>query len=233
MSETHRIPPYEKLFQNNREWAASKLEKDPDYFKNLSRGQHPMYLWIGCSDSRVPANEITKTEPGEIFIHRNVANLVVHTDLNFMSVLQYAVEILKVEHIIVCGHYGCGGVLASATNASHGLIDKWLRTIKDVYRLHHQELNAITDEVARGKRLVELNVKEQVLNLYKTSIVQRAWARKQPLEVHGWIYDIETGLVHELEMDLVREWSELDDIYHLNFDDVPAPAPATTNNQGR
>ena len=166
---------------------SEKVDDDPNYFSRLSNLQTPEFLWIGCSDSRVPANEITGTEPGEIFVQRNIANMVIHTDLNLLSVLQYAVEVLEVKHIIVCGHYGCGGVKAAMGNHSLGIINKWLRNIKDVYRIHQDELEAITDEGDRVNRLVELNVQEQVMNLAKTSIIQSAWKHKKQPDIHGWV----------------------------------------------
>ena len=193
---------YARLLENNKSWVKKKLELDPDYFNKLSGGQNPEYLWIGCSDSRVPANQITGTQPGEIFVHRNIANMVIHTDMNMLSVLSYAVEVLKVKHIIVCGHYGCGGVLAAMGNKQYGLIDNWLRHIKDIYRLYETELDSIQDTAARGRRLVELNVIEQVGDLSKTSIVQNAWERNQPLHVHGWVYDIHDGIINDLGVTL-------------------------------
>lgn len=193
---------YARLLENNKSWVKKKLELDPDYFNKLSGGQNPEYLWIGCSDSRVPANQITGTQPGEIFVHRNIANMVIHTDMNMLSVLSYAVEVLKVKHIIVCGHYGCGGVLAAMGNKQYGLIDNWLRNIKDVYRLYENELDSIQNIETRGKRLVELNVMEQVGDLSKTSIVQNAWERKQPLHLHGWVYDIHDGIINDLSVTL-------------------------------
>src|SRR5689334_12043185 len=189
---------YEKLLLENKAWAAEKKEDDKDYFNRLAKLQTPEFLWIGCSDSRVPANEITNTQPGEIFVHRNVANLVVHTDLNLLSVLQYAVEVLKVKHVIVCGHYGCGGVKASMTNQSFGLIDKWLRNIKDVYRLHRDELELIENEEKRADRLCELNVIEQVMNLAKTTIIQQAWANDNRPMLHGWVYGLKDGILHNI-----------------------------------
>lgn len=191
---------YLRLLNNNKEWAAEKLREDPNAFSDLADGQKPQYLWIGCSDSRVPANEITKTNPGEIFVHRNIANMVVHSDMNMLSVLSYAVDVLKVKHIIVCGHYGCGGVLAAMSKQQFGLIDNWIRHIKDVYRLHHEELDSIIDEGERVMRFIELNVVEQVHDLGKTSIVQNAWKRQQPLHIHGWVYDIRNGLLKDLEV---------------------------------
>jgi carbonic anhydrase len=193
---------YTRLLENNKSWVKKKLELDPNYFNKLSGGQNPEYLWIGCSDSRVPANQITGTQPGEIFVHRNIANMVVHTDMNMLSVLSYAVEVLKVKHIIVCGHYGCGGVLAAMGNKQYGLIDNWLRHIKDVYRLYETELDSIQNIEDRGRRLVELNVVEQVGDLSKTSIVQNAWEREQPLHVHGWVYDIHDGIINDLGVTL-------------------------------
>ncbi|MEO7522545.1 MAG: carbonate dehydratase [Ferruginibacter sp.] len=191
---------YKKLLSNNKEWVAEQIKNDPMYFEDLAKGQSPEYLWIGCSDSRVPANQITGTKPGDIFVHRNIANMVVHNDMNLLSVLSYAVEVLKVKHIIVCGHYGCGGVLAAMGNKQYGLIDNWLRDIKDVYRLHQAELDGIKDETLRARRFVECNVMEQVFDLTKTSIIQNAWAKHQPLNIHGWVYDIHDGLIRDLEV---------------------------------
>ncbi|MFI5124050.1 MAG: carbonic anhydrase [Chitinophagales bacterium] len=187
---------YEKLLSNNRSWAAKTLEVAPDYFRNLAI-QNPEFLWIGCSDSRVPANQITGTHPGEIFVHRNVANLVIHTDVNLLSVLEYAVVHLKVKHVIVCGHYGCGGIKAAMTNHDFKqVLNMWLRNIKDVYRLHRHELEAISDPGKREDRLTELNVQEQVLHLAKTSIIQRAWQFTQSPELHGWVYGLSDGLLN-------------------------------------
>jgi carbonic anhydrase len=186
---------YQKLLEENRNWATEQVERDPEYFSRLVDIQQPEFMWIGCSDSRVPANELTGSQPGEIFVHRNVANMVVHTDLNMLSVLQYAVEVLKVKHIIVCGHYGCGGVRAAMTQTSLGLINKWLRNIKDVYRIHRDEVDAIEDETKRSNRLVELNVREQVMNLAKTSIVQSAWKKENRPDLHGWVYDLHDGII--------------------------------------
>ncbi|MBI3521331.1 MAG: carbonate dehydratase [Bacteroidetes bacterium] len=190
---------YQKLIDGNRRFALEKKTDDPEYFKKLSLGQKPDYLWIGCSDSRVPANEVTSTESGEMFVHRNIANLVVHTDLNLMSVLEYAVTVLGVKHIIVCGHYGCGGVKASMTHNSYGLVDNWLRNIKDVYQKYIVELEALTDEDKRFDRLTELNVIEQVQHLAKTKIVQGAWASGKQLAIHGWVYGLNSGLITELK----------------------------------
>ena len=203
------------LLENNKNWVASKLAIDPSYFEKLSNSQNPEYLWIGCSDSRVPANQITGTLPGDIFVHRNIANMVVHSDMNMLSVLSYAVEVLKVKHIIVCGHYGCGGVLAAMQNKQFGLIDNWLRHIKDVYRYHHKELDAIADKTQRARRFVEVNVMEQVHDLCKTSIVQNAWKNKQPLHVHGWVYDIHDGIIKDLNVSFTCT-KDLHKVYHLD-----------------
>ncbi|MFZ2900007.1 MAG: carbonic anhydrase [Saprospiraceae bacterium] len=186
---------FEKLLLENKAWAQERVHDNPEYFKRLENLQTPEFLWIGCSDSRVPANQITGTEPGEIFVHRNIANMVVHTDLNLLSVLEYAVVYLKVKHIIVCGHYGCGGVKASMNSHSYGIINKWLRNIKDVYRIHREEIDVLQDENARADRLVELNVREQVLNLAKTSIVQKAWQNEQRPDLHGWVYGLKDGIL--------------------------------------
>ena len=202
---------YQKLIQGNKLYAETKLFQDPDYFKKLSQGQKPDYLWIGCSDSRVPANEITSTQSGEIFVHRNIANLVVHTDSNLLSVLEYAVKYLEVKHIIVVGHYGCGGILTAMTNTYHGYVDNWLRNIKDVYHKHNEELEAIEDKTMRANRLTELNVIEQVKNLAKTTIVQRAWAERD-LHLHGWVYGLDTGLVKDLAI-IHNSSEDIDPIY--------------------
>jgi carbonic anhydrase len=187
---------YEKLLLENKAWASEKVQDDPEYFLRLSKIQTPEFLWIGCSDSRVPANEITNTQPGEIFVHRNIANMVIHTDVNLLSVLEYAVSHLKVKHVIVCGHYGCGGVKAAMTNHDFKqVLNMWLRNIKDVYRLHRDELHQIDNEEARFDRLVELNVQEQVLHLAKTSIIQRAWKHDQRPHLHGWVYGLKDGLI--------------------------------------
>jgi carbonic anhydrase len=186
---------YEQLLLENKAWAKEMKERDPQYFERLVNVQQPKFLWIGCSDSRVPPNEITQTQPGEIFIHRNIANMVVHTDLNLLSVLQYAVEVLKVRHVIVCGHYGCGGVKAAMTRHSYGIINKWLRNIKDVYRYHQDEIEALPTESDRLNRLIELNIREQVLNLAKTSIVQRSWKLHDIPHLHGWVYDLHDGII--------------------------------------
>ena len=207
---------YKELLKENQQWAAEKISKDPDYFERLSHLQTPEFLWIGCSDSRVPANEITGTQPGEIFVHRNVANMVVHTDLNLLTVLEYAVNQLKVKHVIVCGHYGCGGVQAAMTNHNFGIINKWLRNIKDVHRLHREEVDSIPDEEKRIDRMVELNVKEQVMNLAKTSIIQKAWKKNQFPHLHGWVYGLKDGLIKPIfEMEAS---THIDPLYE--FDDL-------------
>ncbi len=190
---------YDRLLHGNKEWAKEKLKQNPDYFKNLTKGQNPQYLWIGCSDSRVPANEITNTQSGEIFVHRNIANVVVHTDMNLLSVLYYAVEVLRVKHVIVCGHYGCGGILAALENKDQGFVNNWLRNIKEVYQKHSEELDAITSSEEKANRLVELNVIEQVHNLAKTLIVQKAWKRRE-LQVHGWVYGFDDGHIKDLNV---------------------------------
>jgi len=206
---------YKKLLENNKNWVADQLAIDPVYFEKLANSQNPEYLWIGCSDSRVPANQITGTSPGDIFVHRNIANMVIHSDMNMLSVLSYAVEVLKVKHIIVCGHYGCGGVIAAMENKQFGLIDNWLRHIKDVYRLHFKELDAIKDNKQRTDRLVELNVIEQVHDLGKTSIVQNAWKREQPLHIHGWVYDVKDGIIKDLDVNF-KGTSDLHSVFHLD-----------------
>jgi carbonic anhydrase len=207
---------YQKLLDNNKKWVESKLNQDPDFFNKLSTGQKPPVLWIGCADSRVPANEIIGAGPGEVFVHRNIANLVVHSDMNMLSVLDYAVNVLEVKHVIVCGHYGCGGVQTAMTNKHVGLIDNWIRHIKDVYRFHQDELNAIEDEKKRFDSFVDFNVVEQVLNLAKTSIVQSAWERGQNLHVHGWVYDIKDGLIKDLDITL-RDNKSLSKVYQLDL----------------
>lgn len=205
---------YKDLLAGNKMWVKEKLRQDPEFFERLSRGQNPEVLWIGCSDSRVPANEITGTKPGDVFVHRNIANVVVHSDMNMLSVLDYAVNHLKVKHVIVCGHYGCGGVKAAMTNEQYGLVDNWLRHIKDVYRLHGAELDSIADEEQRFNRFVELNVIEQVLDLSKTSIIQNAWRSRQLPMIHGWVYDLKTGVLQDLEVSL-HSGSKLPAIYNV------------------
>jgi carbonic anhydrase len=206
---------YNSLLENNKQWVSEKLSLDPDFFKKLAEGQQPPLLWIGCADSRVPANEIIGAQPGEVFVHRNIANMVLHTDMSMLSVLDYAVNVLKVKHVIVCGHYGCGGVQAAMTNKSFGLIDNWIRHIKDVYRLHNVELDKVRDEKARFNRFVELNVVEQVNDLAKTSIVQKAWANEQPLHLHGWVYDVADGIIKDLGVNL-RNNSSQSEVYQLD-----------------
>lgn len=206
------MKPYEVLLNDNKKWAAGKVIDDPEYFYRLSHLQTPEFLWIGCSDSRVPANEITGTEPGEIFVHRNVANLVINTDVNLLSVLDYAVNHLKVMHVIVCGHYGCGGIKAATTKTDFKpVLNMWLRNVKDVYRLHRQELDEIKNEDLRCDRLVELNVQEQVTNLAKTSIIQRAWKNENRPDLHGWVYGLKDGIIKPVfEM---RAGTHIDPIY--------------------
>lgn len=187
-----------RLLANNREWAAQVTAADPDFFTSRARQQAPRYLWVGCSDSRVPSNTVVGLKPGDLFVHRNIGNLVVHTDLNAMSVLQFAVEVLKVRHVIVCGHYRCGAVRAAMGNTSLGLIDQWLRHLRDVRQHHREELAAIDGEEARLDHLCELNIRQQVQNVARTGIVQDAWRRGQLLAVHGWVYDIHTGLLNDL-----------------------------------
>jgi carbonic anhydrase len=193
------------LFTNNREWAAEMTRGEPDFFSRLARQQAPQYLWIGCSDSRVPANQIVGLVPGEMFVHRNVANLVVHTDLNCLSAIQFAVDVLKVKHIIVCGHYGCGGVLSALRDDKLGLIDNWLRHVQDVHSKHEAQLVSLLSEEQRHNRLCELNVIEQVVNVSQTTVVQEAWARGQSLAVHGWIYRLDDGLLHDLGICVTAE----------------------------
>ncbi|MFO7719835.1 MAG: carbonate dehydratase [Gillisia sp.] len=206
---------YKQLIENNKEWVKSKLDLNPEFFENLSKGQQPPLLWIGCADSRVPANEIIGAQPGEVFVHRNIANMVIHTDMNMLSVLDYAVNALKVTDIIVCGHYGCGGVQAALGNSSIGIIDNWIRHIKDVYRHHQAELDAL-EGTEKFNRFVELNVKEQVYDLSKTSIVQNAWKNNQELNLHGWVYGLDSGIIKDLVVDVSNN-SELDEVYQLNF----------------
>ncbi len=206
---------YEKLLLENKAWAQKRIEDDPEFFERLSHLQAPDFLWIGCSDSRVPANEITGTQPGEIFVHRNIANLVIHTDVNLLSVLDYAVVHLKVKHVIVCGHYGCGGVKAAMSNTSYNqVLNMWLRNIKDVYRHNRQELNNITDENLRTDRLTELSVIEQVQRLAKTSIIQKAWKERNAPDLHGWVYGLKDGLINPVyEM---KANSEIDPLYEYH-----------------
>lgn len=203
---------YEQLLLQNRAWVQQKLGEDKDFFNKLANTQKPDFLWIGCADSRVPANEITGTAPGEVFVHRNIANMVVHSDMNMLSVLDYAVNVLEVSHVIVCGHYGCGGVRAAMGNKQIGLIDNWIRHIKDVYRMHHEELEAIKDMKAREDRFVELNVIEQVIDLGKTSIIQNAWQKRGGPYVHGWVYDVGNGIIKDLKVSM-HDDSEMPNVY--------------------
>lgn len=207
---------YNQLLDNNKTWVANKLEADPLFFDKLANGQQPPILWIGCADSRVPANEIIGAQPGEVFVHRNIANMVIHSDMNMLSVLDYAVNVLKVKHVIVCGHYGCGGVKAAMGSETYGLIDNWIRHIKDVYRFHHKELNLITDEKERFNRFVELNTIEQVHDLAKTSIVQNAWKSGQTLSLHGWVYGVGSGVIKDLGVN-IDSGIDLEEVYQLNI----------------
>ena len=208
------------LFENNRRWAAGLSESDPDFFRRLSGQQSPAYLWIGCSDSRVPATQLVGLSPGEMFVHRNVANLVVHTDLNCLSVMQFAVEALRVRHVIVCGHYGCGGVQAALADRKLGLIDNWLRHVQDVAQKHAALLRPVADEAGRLRKLCELNVVEQVANVCRTTVVQQAWERGQELAVHGWVYDLHDGLLRDLNV-CIRGQDEVSCVYDAS---VFAPA---------
>jgi carbonic anhydrase len=207
---------YKKILDNNKKWVEDQLANDLEYFKDLAKGQQPPLLWIGCSDSRVPANEIIGAKPGEVFVHRNIANMVIHSDMNMLSVLDYAVNVLKVKHVIVCGHYGCGGVKAAMGNQAIGLIDNWIRHIKDVYRLHDTYLNSIKDEDERFNKFVEINAQEQVFDLAKTSIVQNAWRNGQELTLHGWTYGLNSGYVTDLGVNMSSN-EELDEVYQLKF----------------
>jgi len=206
---------YARLLEGNKLFSTSKKFNDPEYFKKLSLGQAPEYLWIGCSDSRVPANEITHTKSGEIFVHRNIANMVVHTDMNLLSVIEYAVTYLGVKHIIVCGHYGCGGVRAAMSNNLHGFVDNWLCNVKDVFNKYEKELLAITELEKREDRLIELNVIEQVRNVAKTTIIQQTW-KKRPLHIHGWVYGINSGLITDLCV-IHDEKEDLESIYRFEI----------------
>ncbi len=209
--------PYEELLRDNKLWANERIQQDPDFFNKLKNVQHPEFLWIGCSDSRVPANQITGTLPGEIFVHRNIANLVIHTDVNLLSVLEYAVVHLEVKHVIVCGHYGCGGVKAAMSNKNFNqVLNMWLRNIKDVYRHNREELDTISDENKRADRLTELNVVEQVQRLAKTSIIQKAWKHRNGPDLHGWVYGLKDGIINPVyEM---KAGSDIDPLYR--FDDL-------------
>ncbi len=207
---------YEKLLLENKAWAKEKTDDDPQFFSRLEHLQTPEFLWIGCSDSRVPANEITGTQPGEIFVHRNIANLVVNTDVNMLSVLDYAVEVLKVKHVIVCGHYGCGGVKAALTNNDYKqVLNMWLRNIKDIYRLHRNEMEKFGEGEERVNKLIELTVKEQVMNLAKTSIIQKAWKQEQRPHLHGWVYSLSDGIINPVfEM---QAGTHIDQIYEYDL----------------
>ncbi len=207
---------HKKLLLANKAFVQDKLNVRADYFERMATTQTPEYLWIGCSDSRVPAEEVTGTEPGELFVHRNIANQVIHTDFNMLSVLQYAVDVLKVKHIIVCGHYGCGGVVNALSHKHLGLINKWLRNIKDVYRIHQRELEGIPDPDLRWRRMVELNVEEQLWKLAETSFVQQAWQREQRPTLHGWVYDLKTGYLNDLFM--LDHTAQINDIYKFDFE---------------
>lgn len=203
---------YHQLLLQNKAWVEKKTQEDPEFFTRLSKIQKPKFLWIGCSDSRVPANEITGTQPGEVFVHRNIANMVIHTDMNLLSVIDYAVNVLEVEHVIVCGHYGCGGVRAAMGEKQFGIIDNWIRHIKDVYRMYQDELEAMPDMVKREDRFVELNVMEQVYDLSKTSIIQNAWQKRGRPYLHGWVYSLETGIINDLNVSF-KDNSELPNFY--------------------
>ncbi|RNI28455.1 carbonic anhydrase [Rufibacter immobilis] len=205
----------QRIFEGNRNWVEKKREDDPEFFERSAKGQAPKYLFIGCSDSRVPASQISGTAPGEMFVHRNIANMVVHTDANLLSVLQYAVEVLKVKHIMVVGHYGCGGVAAAMSDKQFGLIDNWLTNIKDVIRLHEDEFNFITDEEQRFRRLVELNVIEQVINLSKTSIIQNALKEEEPPQLYGLVYDIREGILRDLNVQTTNVMKRYEHIYGM------------------
>ncbi len=206
---------YEEVFDNNRAWVSEKLREDSAYFESLEGGQTPSFLYIGCADSRVPANVIMGLEPGEVFVHRNVANLVVNTDCNVQSVIEYAVAHLKVKHVVVCGHYGCGGIAAAMQHEDLGLLNPWLREVRDVYRLHREELGAITDEQARYRRLCELTVQEQCINVIKTACVQKGFLERGTPLVHGWVYDMHTGLLNDLEIPFEEILSGIQEIYRL------------------
>lgn len=217
--KTDPMCDYDKLFDNNKAWVSNNLAADPDFLSRLSADQHPDYLYIGCSDSRVPANEIMGLAPGEVFVHRNVANLVNNTDLNVMAVVNYAVVHLKVKHIIVCGHYTCGGVKAAMQARDMGILNPWLRNIRDVYRLHKTELNGITDEEARYDRLVELNVEEQCINILKYASVQESYIAHGYPEVHGWVFDLKSGLIKDLQINHKEKLQQIQEIYNLTDKD--------------
>lgn len=217
------------LFDNNQQWVDKHIANDPEYFLRMSKGQQPRYLWIGCADSRIPANEVVGLEPGELFVHRNVANLFIHTDLNCLSVLQYAIDLLGIQHVIVCGHYGCGGVQAAMKDQQLGIIDNWLTNIRDIYAHFKTELDAIEDPVQRSNRLVEYNIRQQVHNICHTSIVQNAWSRNQPLSIHGWVYELVTGKLRDLNC-CVSNLEQIEEIYlthKKNAEEHHAPAQTT------
>ena len=217
---------YDDVFENNRKWVEQQTEDDPDFFEKLAEEQHPDFLFIGCADSRVPASTIMGLEPGEVFVHRNVANLVVNTDSNGLSVLHYAVDHLQVDHIVVCGHYGCGGIQAAMQSRDlGGPLNGWLREIRDVYRRYKDELDAIDDEEARGRRLVELNVAQQCRNLIKTAVVQRNYLERNAPRVHGWVYSLETGLLSDLEIPFEELLDEIREVYRLTPEVDPSPKP--------
>jgi len=205
---------YQQLLLQNRAWVKERNQQDPQFFSRLANQQHPKFLWVGCSDSRVPANQITGTDPGEVFVHRNIANMVVHSDMNMLSVLDYAVNVLMVEHVIVCGHYGCGGVRAAMGQKQFGIIDNWIRHIKDVYRFYEQELDAIKNPEERENRFIELNVIEQVYHLCKTSIIQNAWQKRQAPYVHGWVYNVADGIIKDLDVSF-HDNAELPKVYRF------------------
>lgn len=209
------MPLLEKLFEQNHIWAEKVKANNPNFFSDLAHQQNPEYLWIGCSDSRVPANEIIDLPPGAVFVHRNIANVVVHTDLNCLSVMQYAVDILKVKHIIVCGHYGCGGVKAALEDVQHGFVDNWVRHIKDIYLDYYHEMTPITDKTERINKMCELNVLHQVQNVGHTNIVQNAWRRGQEISIHGWIYGINDGLLKDLKITITKP-EEIHPIYRMD-----------------
>ncbi len=208
--------PYRRVFENNQKWIEANLERDPNFFEHLSEGQSPDFLYIGCADSRVPANEIMGLEPGEVFVHRNIANLVVNTDMNAQSVIQYAIEHLKVKHVVVCGHYNCGGVKAAMGNSSFGLMDGWLREIRDVFRRHNQELMAIEDEHARYNKLIEFNVIDQCQNVVKTSFFQQSYKNGKTPQVHGWVYDLSNGKLVDLHFDFENQLKEIQKVYNIS-----------------
>jgi carbonic anhydrase len=215
MMDKESLKDYTQLLLQNQAWVKQRNQEDPEFFSRLAKQQSPKFLWIGCSDSRVPANQITGTDPGEIFVHRNIANMVVHTDMNMLSVLDYAVNVLLVEHVIVCGHYGCGGVRAAMGQKQFGIIDNWIRHIKDVYRINETELTAIKDPQERENKFIEINVMEQVYHLCKTSIIQNAWMTRNGPYVHGWVYNIEDGVIKDLNVSF-HDNTELPDVFKFD-----------------